>query len=86
MLEVCLELGFPIPVLERSPLVLRDVGLLKETNHRAPYVVSFTLIASPDSSSYEGVRRTESQAPAMGKISKAGILTGACMMPILAEW
>jgi Sulfatase-modifying factor enzyme 1 len=25
MLEVCLELGFPVSVLERSPLVLRDL-------------------------------------------------------------
>lgn len=27
MLEVCLELGFPVSVLERSPLVLRDLDL-----------------------------------------------------------
>ena len=32
MLEVCLELGFPVSVLERSPLVLRDLDLLKEIN------------------------------------------------------
>ena len=30
MLEVCLELGFPVFVLERSPLVLRDLDLLRE--------------------------------------------------------
>jgi len=28
MLELCLELGFPVSVLERSPLVLRDLDLL----------------------------------------------------------
>jgi hypothetical protein len=27
MLEVCLGLGFPVFVLERSPLLLRDLGL-----------------------------------------------------------
>jgi DNA repair photolyase len=32
VLEVCLELGFPVSVLERSPLVLRDLDLLKEIN------------------------------------------------------
>jgi DNA repair photolyase len=30
MLEVCLELGFPVSILERSPLVLRDLDLIKE--------------------------------------------------------
>jgi DNA repair photolyase len=32
MLEVCLDLGFPASVLERSPLVLRDLDVLKEIN------------------------------------------------------
>jgi DNA repair photolyase len=35
MLEICLELGFPVTVLERSPLVLRDLDLLKEINEQA---------------------------------------------------
>ncbi len=32
MLEVCRELGFPVFVLERSPLVVRDLELLLEIN------------------------------------------------------
>jgi DNA repair photolyase len=36
MLEVCLELGFPVFVLERSSLVLRDLELVKQINQRAP--------------------------------------------------
>ncbi len=90
MLEVCLELGFPVSVLERSPLVLRDLDLLKEINDRATAVVFFSLISSPDSPTYERVRQMENLAPrvekryaAMERIAKAGILTGACMMPIL---
>jgi len=90
MLEVCLELGFPVSVLERSPLVLRDLDLLKEINQRAPSVVFFSIVSSPDSPSYERVREMEALAPrmdrrfaAMEQIAKAGILTGACMMPIL---
>jgi DNA repair photolyase len=35
MLEVCLEIGFPVSVLDRSPLVLRDLDLLKEIDQRA---------------------------------------------------
>ena len=90
MLEVCLELGFPVSVLERSPLVLRDLGLLKEINERATGVVFFSIISTPDSPGYERVRQMENLAPAMEKrfeameqIAQAGMLTGTCMMPIL---
>ena len=55
MLEVCLELGFPVSVLEHSPLVLRDLDLLKEINQRAPSVVFFSVISAQDSSTYERV-------------------------------
>jgi len=90
MLEVCLDLGFPVSVLERSPLVLRDLDLLKDINARAPSVVFFSLISAPDSPTYERVRQMENLAPrmekryaAMEQIAKAGILTGISMMPIL---
>lgn len=49
LLEVCLELGFPVSVLERSPLALRHLDLLEEINQQAPSVVFFRLISSPDS-------------------------------------
>ena len=90
MLEVCLELGFPVSVLERSPLVLRDLDLLKEINQQAPSVVFFSMISAPDSPTYERVRQMENLAPrmekryaAMEQIAKAGILTGISMIPIL---
>jgi len=90
MLEVCRDLGFPVFVLERSPLVLRDFDLLREINARAPSVAAFSIISTPDSPNYEKVRQMEHLAPpvakrfsAMEKISAAGILTGVCMMPIL---
>ncbi|MGD8472625.1 MAG: hypothetical protein PVH59_00785 [Anaerolineae bacterium] len=90
MLRLCLELGFPVSVLERSPLVLRDLDLLQEINERSTAVVFFSIISTPDSSNYERVRQMENLAPAMEKrfaamarIAQAGILTGTCMMPIL---
>jgi DNA repair photolyase len=90
MLEVCLELGFPVSVLDRSPLVLRDLDLLREINQQAPSVVFFSLISAPDSPTYERVRQMENLAPrmekrfaAMEQIARAGILTGISMMPIL---
>ncbi len=89
MLEACLELGFPVSVLERSPLVLRDLELLKEISQRAPSVVFFSMISAPGSPSYEQVRQMENLAPpmaeryaAMEQIAKAGILSGISMMSI----
>jgi DNA repair photolyase len=90
MLEVCLELGFPVFVLERSPLVLRDLDLLKAIDQRSRAVVAFSVISTPDSPQYARVRQMENLAPAPGKrfaameqVAKAGILTGVCFMPIL---
>jgi hypothetical protein len=66
--EVCLDLGFPVSVLERSPLVLRDLDLLKEINQRAPSVVFFSMISAPDSPTYERVRQMDLRpGPAHGK-------------------
>src|SRR5512136_3264496 len=67
MLEVCAELGFPVFVLSRSPLVLRDLDLLQAINERARAAVSFSAISTPDSASYARVRRMENLAPAMEK-------------------
>jgi DNA repair photolyase len=92
MLEVCLELGFPVSVLERSPLVLRDLDLLKEINERARAVMMWSIIYTPDSVHRATLRQLERLAPppekrfaAMEQFAQAGILTGTCMMPILPE-
>ncbi len=90
MLEVCLELGFPVFVLTRSPLVLRDLDLLQAINQRARAVVAFSIITTPESPDYQTVTRLENLAPdaekrfmAMEKIAAAGILTGTVAMPIM---
>jgi DNA repair photolyase len=90
MLEVCYDLGFPVFVLERSPLVLRDLDLLQAISQRAASTVAFSIISTPDSPGYERVRALERLAPpaekrfaAMQQIAEVGILTGTCMMPIL---
>lgn len=90
MLEVCLDFGFPVSILERSPLVLRDLDLLREVNVRAPSVVSFSVISAPGSPAYERVREMENLAPkmerryaAMEEVAKAGILTGISSATVL---
>jgi DNA repair photolyase len=90
ILEVCYELGFPVFILERSPLVLRDLDLIQSIHQRARAVVAFSIITTPESTAYELVRRMERLAPtpekrfqAMEKLARAGIPTGICFMPIL---
>jgi DNA repair photolyase len=90
MLEVCYELGFPVFVLERSPLVLRDLDLLRAIHARSRAVVAFSIISTPDSPNCAQVRQIEHLAPpperrfaAMEKLAAAGIPTGICFMPIL---
>ncbi len=90
MLEVCCELAFPVFVLERSPLVLRDLDVLQSIQAKAPSVVAFSMIAAPDTPSEANVRQLERLAPraaprlaAMEKIAQAGIVTGTCAMPLL---
>jgi hypothetical protein len=92
MLEVCLELGFPVSVLERSPLVLRDLDLLQEINERARAVMMWSIIYTPDSAHRATLRQLERLAPppekrfaAMAQFAQAGILTGTCMMPVLPD-
>ena len=90
MLEVCYELGFPVSILTRSPLVLRDLDIIQAINQKACATVAFSLISTPESPDYERIRRFERLAPAPGKryqameaIARLGIPTGTCFMPIL---
>jgi len=90
MLKVCLELGFPVFVLERSPTVLRDLDLLTAIHQRARAIVAFSVISTPDSPNHARVKSLERLAPpaekrfaAMRRLAAAGIPTGTCFMPIL---
>ncbi len=90
MLEVCLELGFPVFILERSPLVLRDLDLIQAIHEKARAVAVFSIISAPGSPAYAQVRQMENLAPAMEKrfaamekLAAAGIPTGVCAMPLL---
>ena len=90
MLEVCLELDFPVFILERSPLVLRDLDLLQEINKRTHVSVLFSIIHTAQSPHADRISALERLAPspklrfnAMEKFASKGILTGICFMPIL---
>ena len=90
MLGVCLDLKFPVFILERSPLVLRDLDILEDINKNTTAIIAFSIITTPKSKNYSKLRFFEPKSPkvnkrfeVMRKISKKGILTGTVFMPIL---
>jgi len=84
-LEIINNNKFPVHILTKSDLVLRDIDFLKDIS-RVYAAVSFTITTADD----DLARKLEPGAPlpsarfrAMGKLAEAGILTGATMMPML---
>jgi len=90
MLQVCLGLDFPVFILERSPLVLRDLNLIQEINQRTHVSVVFSVIHTAQSPHADRISTLERLAPeptlrfkSMEKFALKGIQTGICFMPIL---
>jgi DNA repair photolyase len=88
MLEVVLEQGFPLFIIERSPLLTRDLDLLVEINRKSWAGVLFSI----SSLEPELKRVFEPHSPgvkqrlqAMAALANAGIYTGLSMMPILPQ-
>lgn len=87
MLQVVLELGFPLLINEKSPSVLRDLDLIKSINYKAYANIGFSIITDKD----DEIRTVfEPKAPtvmsrfeAMRRFSREGIQTGTVFMPIL---
>jgi len=90
LLQVCLELDFPVFMLERSPLVLRDLDLIREIARKSYATVAFSIMHTAQSPNAALLDHVEGLAPrpalrfaAMEKLAAAGIRTGICLMPIL---
>ena len=87
LLEVALEMEFPVFILERSPLVTRDLDLIKAINEESFATVLFSASFADSKPTKRGF---EPKSPAvklrfkaMEKIASQGILTGTVFMPIL---
>ncbi|MFP4395023.1 MAG: radical SAM protein [Anaerolineales bacterium] len=85
-LEVIAAFGFPVHVLTKSDLVLRDVELLAEIQRRTRAAISFTITTADDALA----AKVEPRAPrpsarfrAMRILAERGIMTGVTMMPVL---
>lgn len=87
MLEVCLEEVFPVFINEKSPLLFRDLGVLKKISESSYLNVGWSIITTRDD---ETCRIFEPRAPmvsswfvAMKKMAENKIITGTVFMPIL---
>lgn len=85
-LEIIEKYGFPVHIITKSDLVVRDLELIQRIAQKSYAAVSFTITTSDDSLS----RIIEPAAPvsserfaAMRALSDAGIYTGMLLMPVL---
>jgi len=84
-LEAIAEFHFPIHIITKSDLVLRDVDLLEQIG-RTYAAVSFTITAAEDSLAgivEPGAPPTSRRLVAMRALAEKGILTGVTLMPVL---
>lgn len=87
LLQVCLEHGFPVMVISKSPAVLQDLDLIKKISEKSWACVVFS-IAFSASGEHQRILEPfaasiESRFGAMQTLSRAGIYTGTAMMPIM---
>jgi DNA repair photolyase len=85
-LEIIAEFGFPVHVLTKSDLALRDVALFQEIQRRTRAVVSFTITTADDdlAAKIEPYSpRPSARFDALRKLAEAGIETGVMLMPVL---
>jgi DNA repair photolyase len=84
-LEVIARFGFPVHIITKSDLVLRDVEILRQI-HRVYAAVSFTITTTDEKLTKiiePGAPAVSRRFEAMRVLSANGILTGVTMMPIL---
>ena len=98
LLEVILQFRFPVHIITRSDLVVRDIDLLMEINNSAilpedlegklasKAIVSFSFSTMQDhvAKIFEpNATPPSKRLVAMQKVKSSGLKTGACLMPLL---
>jgi len=86
MLDVVLDVGFPLFIVERSPLLTRDLDLLVEINQQSWVGVLFSISNLEPTLKHAFEPRSpgvKGRLQAMAQLAEAGIYVGTSMMPIL---
>lgn len=85
VLKVIAKFGFPIHIITKSDLIIRDVDILQEIN-KVYAIISFTISTADDSLGKKlepGAPLVSKRLKAMKTLSDAGIQTGVTLMPVL---
>jgi len=87
MLKVCLDLGFPVFINEKSPLLLRDLDILEKISKESYLNVGWSIITTTDDRTRAVLEpkapSVSSRFAAMKKLAENNIMTGTVFMPIL---
>jgi DNA repair photolyase len=84
-LELIVRYRFPVHIITKSDLVLRDLDLLKEIG-KVYAAVSFTITTADDALAAKlepGAPRPSRRYQAVRTLTEAGIYTGITLMPVL---
>ncbi|WP_424244577.1 DNA repair photolyase [Elusimicrobium posterum] len=85
-LELLKEYGFGLALATKSPLVTRDIDIIKEINKTADVIIKITITCADDETSkkIEPFTVPSSQRfAALKELSDAGIFCGILLMPLL---
>ncbi len=85
-LQLLIKYGFPVHVLTKSKLVMRDVDLLQEIEHKTQALVSFTITTCDDQLGRKlepGAALVSERLAAMQYLAQRGVKVGVLLMPVL---
>ena len=85
-LEIIARHGFPVHIITKSDMVLKDLETLCAINARTRAVVSFTVTTADDALSRivePGAPSSSARLAALKTLAEHGIYTGVTMMPVL---
>lgn len=85
-LELIAQYGFGVAIATKSPLVIRDIDILKEIKRTNPVLVKMTITTCDDTLSKivePHVAPTSERFKAIKTLSEAGITCGLLLMPVL---
>lgn len=85
-LKLINEFGFGIAIATKSPLVARDIDLLKKIKEHSPVLIKLTVTAWEDELSKKvepNAAPSSRRFAAIKQLSENGIFTGLLMMPVL---
>ncbi len=85
ILKIISRYGFPVHIITKSDLIVRDVDILQEIN-KVYATISFTITTANDDLGKKlepGAPLVSKRLKAMKTLSDAGIQTGVTLMPVL---